>query len=106
MACGGVLTIAVNGLLNTYLTFRPYMKAIVSGAEASLSDWMRMRFQGVPIDFLVDTWVTLRNRGNDGLSLSDLGSIYLAHQHEIDPNRPDTFLRRIDERSGKPGSIE
>ena len=72
----------------------PWRRAMMSDANVSVMQIMRMRFQGAPVSFLVDAYISMRHSGSD-VGIREIESCYLAQKHEVNENDVDSFIKLV-----------
>ena len=74
----------------------PWRRAMMSDSSVSVMQIMRMRFQGAPVTFLIDTYISMRHCGSD-VTIREIESCYLVRKHHVNENDPDSFVRDVNE---------
>jgi uncharacterized protein YqfA (UPF0365 family) len=74
----GVLAIFVLALS----MFKPWMRAMMSGAPVSVMSILGMRLRGTPPNLVIDAYIQLHMRGNE-TELSEVERQYIAYSNRI-----------------------
>jgi uncharacterized protein YqfA (UPF0365 family) len=62
--------------------FRPWMRAMMSGAPVMLTSILGMRLRGTPPNLVIDAYIQLRMRGHD-VELADVERLYIAQRQRV-----------------------
>jgi hypothetical protein len=78
--------IAVAGLILVFsfglFFFRPWVRALMSGAPVSILSILTMRLRGTPAPLLIDAYIQLRHRGSTA-TLADVEKQYIANRQRV-----------------------
>ena len=79
---GVALAFAVVMFATAVVALRPWLRAMMSGAPASIMSILGMRLRGTPPNLVIDAYIQLRMRGRE-TKLADVERTYIAQRQRV-----------------------